>query len=343
MAPLQAISTVLPLSFLSGINLYLTVLVIGLSIRFGWVTHAPSSLYVLGSPLVLLVAGTLYGLQFLADKIPFVDNVWDIIHTVIRPAGAVVLVTASLTGVDHQTQVIAAMVAGATALTSHGSKASTRTALNMTTPFENLTNILISLAEDLMVAGLAFLAFRHPVLANTLTVVFLTLFVVFALLTLRWVWFLLRTLPACLRALVYPLKQSEPLPPFHRSLLDERTPVLSLRCRAQKLKRGTAGSGYLSLFNDALYFTSKRRFRPPQVWQLPLSQVETTCVRSRLLVDKLEITSYNGGGAPQTTRFLVMKDRHVLLRQLVDRLAPAAAPASSSPALRKFYTFLILP
>jgi hypothetical protein len=92
MEALRTLATMLPISLTSGINLYATVLVIGLSIRFGWVQDAPAGLHAMSSVPVLVVAGVFYLVEFLADKIPFVDNAWDTVHTVIRPVGAALLV-----------------------------------------------------------------------------------------------------------------------------------------------------------------------------------------------------------------------------------------------------------
>lgn len=88
MPTLQLLGTLIPLSLCSGINLYATVLMIGLSVRFGWATGVPEGLYPLGSWPVLALAGIFYLLEFLADKVPFIDNIWDLIHTAIRPLGA---------------------------------------------------------------------------------------------------------------------------------------------------------------------------------------------------------------------------------------------------------------
>ncbi|MCX7958526.1 MAG: DUF4126 domain-containing protein, partial [Deltaproteobacteria bacterium] len=88
METLNLIGMMLPVSLASGMNLYITVLTIGISSRMGWVENLPQELQILGSLPILIISGILFLLQFFADKIQFVDNLWDSIHTLIRPIGA---------------------------------------------------------------------------------------------------------------------------------------------------------------------------------------------------------------------------------------------------------------
>lgn len=144
----------------SGINAYAVVLVLGLLGATGVGEGVPAALQ---RPDVLLVAGVLFLCEAVADKVPYVDSVWDAVHTVIRPvAGGVV--AALLAGHDGSLpQLAAGAVGGSTALVSHLVKAGTRIAVN-TSP-EPASNIVLSLAEDLGVAGLVAFALFHPVAA----------------------------------------------------------------------------------------------------------------------------------------------------------------------------------
>ncbi|MEV7469350.1 DUF4126 domain-containing protein [Streptomyces kronopolitis] len=156
--------SVLPLVFTSGwasgINAYAVVLVLGLLGATGVGEGVPAALQ---RPDVLLVAGVLFLCEAVADKVPYVDSLWDAVHTVIRPlAGGVV--AALLAGHDGSLpQLAAGAVGGSTALVSHLVKAGTRIAVN-TSP-EPASNIVLSLAEDLGVAGLVAFALFHPVAA----------------------------------------------------------------------------------------------------------------------------------------------------------------------------------
>ncbi|MEV5507052.1 DUF4126 domain-containing protein [Streptomyces orinoci] len=156
--------SVLPLVFTSGwasgINAYAVVLLLGLLGRAGVTDQVPDALQ---RPDVLIAAGILFVCEAIADKIPYVDSVWDAVHTVIRPvAGAVV--AALLAGAHGSlSQLAAGAVGGITALLSHLVKAGTRMAVN-TSP-EPASNILLSLLEDLAVAALVVFALFHPVAA----------------------------------------------------------------------------------------------------------------------------------------------------------------------------------
>ena len=162
---LNLLAIALGLAALAGINLYLTVFVTGLAIHFQWITLAPQyqSLAVLGQPWVMAVAGILYFLEFFADKIPWVDSIWDAVHTVIRPIGGALLAIQVLGHPNPAFTVVVALLGGGTSLISHTAKAATRLATN-TSP-EPFSNIALSFGEDIaVVAGLA-LIYHNPLVA----------------------------------------------------------------------------------------------------------------------------------------------------------------------------------
>ena len=168
-------------AWLSGINLYATVLTLGLLQRFH-VAHLPGDLSYLSHSWVLGVAGALYVIQFIADKIPAVDSVWDMIHTFIRvPAGAVLAATA-FAHFDPKVRLIALLIGGGIALSSHSAKTATRLAAN-TSP-EPFSNTALSLLGDVLTVGGTLLMTIHPVvlLAIVLCAIVLTV------LLFRWIW-----------------------------------------------------------------------------------------------------------------------------------------------------------
>src|SRR5436190_22091996 len=131
------ISAVLGISFAAGLNTYATVLALGLMHRFV-IVHLPHGLDVVGTTPILIAAAGLYAVEFLADKIPFIDTVWDTIHTVIRPVAGALLAYGVVGNVDPQWQVLATLVGGSVALASHSAKATTRAAANVSPePFSN--------------------------------------------------------------------------------------------------------------------------------------------------------------------------------------------------------------
>jgi hypothetical protein len=156
---MQTLGLALGAGFSSGLNLYATIATLGLLQRFG-IIHLPASLQVLSHPWVLGIAIALYAIEFLADKIPYVDSVWDLVHTVIRPPAAALLAYGATVAAPPEWRWGAALLAGGVALTSHSAKASTRAAAN-TSP-EPFSNWLLSLGEDTLAVWLTWMATVHP-------------------------------------------------------------------------------------------------------------------------------------------------------------------------------------
>ncbi len=163
---LGTIGLLLGASFASGINLYATVATLGLLQRFE-VVALPPSLAILGHPIVLAIAIALYLIEFVADKIPAVDHLWDAAHTFIRPPAAALLAYAAVapasSGVPELWRIAAALLAGSIALTAHSTKAATRGAVNASP--EPFSTAAVSFAEDLLAIGLSWLAVVHPAIA----------------------------------------------------------------------------------------------------------------------------------------------------------------------------------
>src|SRR6202047_514468 len=177
MDPVETLGLALGAGFSSGLNLYATIATLGLLQRFG-VVHLPGPLQILSHPWVLGIAIALYAIEFLADKIPYVDSVWDAIHTVIRPPAAALLAYGAAGAAPPEWRWGAALLAGGVALTSHGTKASARAAANASPePFSNWT---LSLGEDVLAVWLTWMATVHP-RATIVVVVWLIALAVFLL------------------------------------------------------------------------------------------------------------------------------------------------------------------
>jgi hypothetical protein len=164
-------------SFAAGVNLYATVAVIGLASRFEWVT-LPPQFQIFDSNVVIGVALVLYLVEFFADKVPYVDMVWDLVHTAIRPLGGAFVAVASVGDASAAAQGLAALAGGTIAASSHLTKAGTRAVVNVSP--EPFSNWALSLAEDGLVVGLGLLALAYPVTALVVTAVLLALMAVFA-------------------------------------------------------------------------------------------------------------------------------------------------------------------
>ncbi len=164
-------------SFAAGINLYATVAILGLAQRFGWV-QLPAQFHVFDNNLIIGAALVLYVVEFVADKIPWLDSLWDAVHTLIRPVGGALIAVAALGDASPSAEGLVALLGGTLAAGSHLTKASTRAAAN-TSP-EPFSNWALSLAEDAFVIGLSTLALKFPLLAAVVVAIGVVIILTFA-------------------------------------------------------------------------------------------------------------------------------------------------------------------
>ncbi|HEU5131621.1 MAG TPA: DUF4126 domain-containing protein, partial [Pyrinomonadaceae bacterium] len=305
-----------------------TVLTVGLGIRLGLITLSPelSGLEVLASPYVLIAAGVIYLVEFFADKIPWVDSIWDSVHTVIRPLGAAVIGATAIGAVEPQTAVIAALCAGVS-LSGHSVKAGTRLLANHSP--EPFSNIALSLGEDFLVVIGSWLALRHPAIMVTIVAIFLIAFAWFApkafrlmrveylaTLALLKKFYLLakqyvqsfgqrRELAAVGSEFTVPVdvgsggsavvdgENSDDVPEHILRRLDNKTGSRGrrffIRCTAGKgVTRLRHSVGYLQIDDDNLVFVTKRMFRVRD-HQTERSKIEDIQFKKGLLFDRLTI------------------------------------------------------
>ncbi|MEO8658127.1 MAG: DUF4126 domain-containing protein [Bryobacteraceae bacterium] len=300
---LSLLGSTLGLGMMAGLNLYATVLALGLGIRFHFI-HLPatfSHLEVLADPWVLGIAGFAFIVEFAADKVPWVDSAWDSFHTVIRPVGAAILALTAAGGLDPATRTILALLTGAVALTGHTAKAGTRLAVNHSP--EPFSNIALSLTEDTVAVFGTWLAVTHPWIAGALVAVFLVLFAIFAprlwrLLHLEWT-----ALRGALRHLLGFEDQHASLPPGPQSELKDPS-LFCIEAIAGPGVRGLKNShGYLCLTDREMVFIASRAFRR-HVRRVPISTIEASTLRKGILIDTLSFTA-----AGTRIEFLVPKDQ----------------------------------
>lgn len=180
---LATLGRTLGFSLAAGVNLYATVAVLGLAARYGWV-QLPEQFQVFNHPWVIGVAAFLYVVEFVADKIPWIDSIWDSIHTVIRPVGGALIAVAALGDASPAVMGLIALLGGTAAAGSHITKAGARVAIN-TSP-EPFTNWFASLAEDVFVIGLSLLTLKFPLLALLVSATVLAMIVWLA--RRLWTW-----------------------------------------------------------------------------------------------------------------------------------------------------------
>src|SRR5215207_879556 len=176
-ASLASAGRTMGFSFAAGINLYATVAILGLAGRYGWVA-LPPQFQVFDNNWIIGTALALYVIEFVADKIPWVDSVWDAVHTVIRPIGGAAIAVATLGETSTATETMVALLGGALAASTHLTKSGTRVMANASP--EPFSNWALSIGEDIFVIGLGFLALKYPAAAAVVVIVCLALIVAFS-------------------------------------------------------------------------------------------------------------------------------------------------------------------
>ena len=181
---LTSLGRTMGFSFAAGINLYATVAILGLASRYGWVA-LPPQYQVFDNNWIIGGALALYVIEFVADKIPWVDSAWDAVHTVIRPVGGALIAVATLGEQSTAMQTLVALFGGALAASTHFSKAGTRVMANASP--EPFTNWILSIGEDAFVVGLGVLALKYPAAAAIVVIVSVAVIVSFAAAILKLV------------------------------------------------------------------------------------------------------------------------------------------------------------
>jgi len=169
-------------SFAAGINLYATVAILGLASRYDWVT-LPDQYRAFDNDIIIATALALYLVEFVTDKVPWLDSLWDAIHTVIRPLGGAAIAVTALGDASPTMEVLIGLLGGSLAAGTHFTKAGTRAIAN-TSP-EPFSNWILSLGEDAFVVGLGLVALKYPVIALAIVVVGIVTMGIFAAVLVR--------------------------------------------------------------------------------------------------------------------------------------------------------------
>jgi hypothetical protein len=172
MEALSSLPLLLGGSWTSGVRFYLTVAVIGFAGKMGWVA-LPGDLKVISNPLIFTASGLLYGVEFLADKIKYVDTIWDSFHTFIKPIGAAALGYMAGSHLGPVAQIPLAMLCGTLSGGTQLTKASARLAINASP--EPVSNAVVSTTEDGLSMFVLYMIVRHPVIATIIILLLIAL------------------------------------------------------------------------------------------------------------------------------------------------------------------------
>ena len=184
--PATITALVIAASFAAGLNVYATLLTLGLLARAHWV-ELPVGLDVLTHWWVIGVSGFMFAIEFIADKIPSFDMIWNALHTFVRIPVAALLAYHASEQLSPEMQILAAVAGAGIAMVAHSSKTAVRAAI--TPSPEPISNIVLSTGEDFMAVGITWLATRHPLIAAGIACGFLLL----AVITVRWLAKFIRT------------------------------------------------------------------------------------------------------------------------------------------------------
>jgi hypothetical protein len=304
---LQQLGTALGIGLLSGIRLYLTILGLGTAIRFHWIAleQSQSGLAILADWHVMVVAGVACAIEFVADKVPWVDSMWDSLHTFIRPVGAAILGARAFMHTDPVVQAILAILCGGLALSGHSAKAATRLAVNHSP--EPFSNVALSLAGDAAVPVATWTAFHFPLLTLGFVIVFVLLFGWFAPRVFRAIRFEMAALRAAFgrwfggpdsgdapiltkAAFSMPVEFADALRPVPESTASD---LVGFNSGVRAASGVNHSLGYLCVTDDRICFVN-RRLLGGKPWSVPLADIRSATWTSGLLVDKLSITTANG-------------------------------------------------
>ena len=327
MNPIMTLGTVLGLSFTAGINLYATVLTVGLAIRNGWVSQYPAGLEALGSDPVIAIAGVMYACEFCADKIPGFDSVWDGIQTFFRPIGGAALAFAATGHADPGYLAAATLLGGTVATATHLSKASARLVIN-TSP-EPVSNWVASSVEDVGAFGIAWLAMVHPIVALIVVTIIGITTIVTAPVLIRYARFLLSMVWGRIRGISGGRTGADFLPGECLALIGSNVPPSqALRAYQRGPGIGRNRSGFIVLGDDAIVCLYRRWFQ----WrQLRLSASEIQCVRleRRFLSSTVEIVLSDG----RIFRAFIGRDRDLPAARFAETARCGSPPAAESTHL----------
>jgi hypothetical protein len=288
---IQLLGSTLGLGLVSGINLYATVLVVGLGIRTGLIVLRPElhQLDVLANPIVLAVAGVIFVVEFLADKIQWIDSLWDAVHTFIRPLGAIVIGVTAL-GDTSPTAVVVALLCGGVALSGHSTKAGLRLIVNHSP--EPVSNIVLSVIEDVLAVIGTYVAVQYPYVMLIIVLLFLGAFCWFAPRAFRLIRIESSAIVAIFKKWFAKIDESE----LHDA------PII-IRCAAGKGIRGLRHSiGDLTITSDEMTFVCKRLLRS-RTYVVQRNSIEHAHFKRHLLMDRLTLRV-----AGKTLIFYLFKD-----------------------------------
>ncbi|MBN1864236.1 MAG: DUF4126 domain-containing protein [Victivallales bacterium] len=319
MEGLRLLMTMLPVSLMAGVNLYATVAVVGISAKFGLVDGMPEALQVFDNWLLISIAVVMYAAEFVVDKFEFFDNAWDLISTFIRPVGAGLMGLAAFGELDPALSLAGALLCGGIALESHSIKAGSRAVLNMVSPAETVSNVCVSIAEDIMVFFFVIMALVYPFVIGFIALIAAVILFFFVPRMLKWIFVLFKAVFAGVRSWFYLQEEFDVLPDNLKEIAGSGDTKSVISCSSSGLKGVSGMKGFVLLNGKSLIFVCRKWFNSRKC-ELPLSSISGARLRHRLFLDILEVGYRNPDSKSTTARFVFFKDQSALAERLLKSL-----------------------
>ena len=318
MEPLKLLATLLPISMTAGINLYATVVMIGLSEKYHWIEGMPEGLKVFDNWTLITVAAILYVIEFIVDKFEFFDNAWDTISTFIRPAGAFAMGAAALgTVTDPSISIAGALVCGGIALQTHASKAGTRVALNVISPAETTSNVAISTAEDVVVFGTVWCALSYPYITGIAASIVFGILIAITPRLFRWILFFLKSFFAMFASFFHLRNKFDTVPAALMELIGHCDIDASIECKCSGIDGIRGRNGYLAVSGDRLIFLYQR-YLMSNKWEISVEDVPKAYMIRHFFIDIIEIPYKDKKGKTRTAHFALLKTQKEMAEKLTE-------------------------
>ncbi len=316
---LKNLAILLPFSITSGVNFYATILVLSLSTKFEIIKDIPEFLEPFNSWVIIIVSGICFLLEFFADKIQFIDNLWDAINSFIKPLGAGIFALILLVDAPQEVAIIAALLVGGISFITHSTKAGGKLILNFISPAENVSNSAVSFAGEASVVALTLLTLISPWIGAAVAIVILIFIIIYGPRLYRWGFFTAKGLVSrILKFFGIKKKTNDILPEKILELLEDRTPKSVIHCKTTHLKSANGKNGYLLNFNDEILFFYRSFFKY-RSWNIEIRDIARSEVKNAFLFDTLYIY-FDVNGEEKMASFLFLPNKSILFKKFSEQI-----------------------
>jgi hypothetical protein len=316
---IQTIATLLPLSLTSGVNLYATVLTVGICIRFQLIEGIPHSLDLLSAWPILIFSGVLFLIETLAGVVPWADYLSSIVNALLKPLGMGVIGLFFVGDASPMMILLTVLAVGSITTVANGGQAGGRLALNIFSPGEKFTNFGLGAGESAFSVALTFLTLKYPYVASGIAIIALILIIIVTPQLMRWSFFTMSSVLAKIKSFFSKATVSDTLPTEYWQAMAHRVPEMTVRCRVQGIRGANGRNGYIAKYGPNLVFAYKRFFST-HIWRVNTRQLLAGHLASGSFMDVIGLRYLDKENKKQVVRFVFLKDRSMLAQSFLDAL-----------------------